>query len=61
MNTMLLRALAGAALLFVTACARDEPAPVTSSTTTTETREVPVVPTVAPTTTTTETQQVHTY
>jgi hypothetical protein len=61
MNTILLRALAGASLLFVTACASHEPAPVTTSTTTTQTREVPIVPTVGPATTTTETQQVHTY
>jgi hypothetical protein len=62
MNTMLLSALAGAALLFVTACASHEPAPVTTSTTTTETQQVPApIAPVPAATTTTETQQVHTY
>jgi hypothetical protein len=59
MNTMLLSGLGAAALLSVTACATHEPAPVTTSTTTTETQQVPAP--IAPVTTTTETQQVHTY
>jgi hypothetical protein len=58
-NTTLLSALAATALLFVTACAGREPAPVTTSTTTTENQQVPAP--IAPATTTTVTQQVHTY
>ncbi len=58
MNTMPLSLLAGAALLFVTACARDEPPPVTTWTTPTKTIQIPGIPSGAPSTTT---EVPHTY
>lgn len=58
MKTILLSSIAGAAILFVSACAsHDAPvAPVTTSTTTTETDQV-----AAPVPATTTTETVHSY
>lgn len=57
MKTILLSLLAPAVLLSFAACASHEPAPVSTTTTTSETHEVQAMP---PATTTT-TQEVHSY
>jgi hypothetical protein len=52
MNTMLLSLFAGTALLFVTACARNEPAPAGAAAAPTKTVQIPGLPSTAPSTTT---------